>query len=166
MTSNNGFRLKSLFMTRFGPLDVLATIEQGQSYDDLIDHTIEIEFRGHVIRVLDLEMLVELKKETELRGAELWLTRLHKPVYDALEQGGVLREIGLENVRPRILGSTIDYLLRTGPDTLKDMPNVEEEVDLLLEVGNLVLSQSTGERRQELEELTQKLAELKLMLKG
>jgi hypothetical protein len=46
------------------------------------------------------------------------------------------------------------------------MPNVEEEVDLLLEVGNLVLSQSTGERRQELEELTQKLAELKLMLKG
>jgi MFS superfamily sulfate permease-like transporter len=99
------------------------------------------------VDVPSMDMLVELKKETELRGAELWLTRLHKPVYDALEQGGVLREIGLENVRPRILGSTIDYLLRTGPDTLKDMPNVEEEVDLLLEVGNLVLSQSTGERK-------------------
>ena len=55
----------SLFMTRFGPLDVLATIEEGQSYDDLIDHTIEIEFRGHVIRVLDLEMLVELKKSSK-----------------------------------------------------------------------------------------------------
>jgi MFS superfamily sulfate permease-like transporter len=113
-----------------------------------------------------MDMLVELKEQSELRGAELWLTRLHKSVHDALEQSGVLHEIGLENVRPRALGSVLDYLLRGGPDTLKDMPNVEEELDLLLEVVNLLFAQSTGERRQELEEARQALAELKLMLKG
>ncbi len=113
-----------------------------------------------------MDMLVELKEEAELRGAELWLTRLHKKVHDALEQSGVLDEIGLENVRPRILGSVFDYLMRVGPDNLKDMPNVEEELDLLLEVVNLLLAQSTGERRQELEEARQKLAELKLRLEG
>jgi len=55
----------SLFTTRFGPLDVLATIEEGHSYEDLIDHTVEIDFRGHIIRVLDLEMLVKLKKSSK-----------------------------------------------------------------------------------------------------
>jgi hypothetical protein len=55
----------SLFTTRLGPLDVLGIIEQGKSYEDLIDHTIEIDFRGHIIRVLDLEMLVKLKKNSK-----------------------------------------------------------------------------------------------------
>jgi predicted nucleotidyltransferase len=55
----------ALFTTRFGPLDVLAIIEEGKSYEDLIDHTVEIEFRGHTIRVLDLEMLVKLKKSAK-----------------------------------------------------------------------------------------------------
>lgn len=52
----------SLFVTNYGPLDVLASIEKGQTYEDLIDHTVEIEFRGHMIRVLDLETLTELKR--------------------------------------------------------------------------------------------------------
>ena len=51
-----------LFTTRFGPLDVLAFIEQGKAYEDLLEHTVEIEFRGHIIRVLNLKTLVELKK--------------------------------------------------------------------------------------------------------
>jgi hypothetical protein len=51
-----------LFMTRLGPLDVLAFIEQGKAYEDLIEHTVGIEFRGHIIRVLNLKALVELKK--------------------------------------------------------------------------------------------------------
>ena len=50
------------FTTRLGPLDVLAVIEEGRSYGDLIDHTVEIEFRGHTLRVLDLKMLIQLKK--------------------------------------------------------------------------------------------------------
>lgn len=53
-----------LFTTHFGPLDVLAFIEQGKTYEDLLEHTVEIEFRGHIIRVLKLKALVELKKKS------------------------------------------------------------------------------------------------------
>jgi hypothetical protein len=55
----------ALFTTRLGPLDVLAVIEEGKSYEDLLEHTVEIEFRGHSIRVLDLKMLIELKKTSK-----------------------------------------------------------------------------------------------------
>lgn len=51
-----------LLTTRLGPLDVLAVIEGGRSYDDLLDHAVEIDFRGHTLRVLDLKILIELKK--------------------------------------------------------------------------------------------------------
>ena len=51
-----------LFTTRLGPLDVLAFVEQGKVYEDLLEHTVEIEFRGHIIRVLNLKALVEFKK--------------------------------------------------------------------------------------------------------
>ncbi|MGB2930223.1 MAG: hypothetical protein WBB70_15075 [Desulfobacterales bacterium] len=52
----------ALFTTRLGPLDVLAVIEEGRTYQDLLEHTVEIEFRGHTVRVLDLKTLVELKR--------------------------------------------------------------------------------------------------------
>ena len=55
----------ALFTTRFGPLDVLAVIEEGKTYEDLIEHTVEIEFRGHVIYVLDLKMLIKFKKTSK-----------------------------------------------------------------------------------------------------
>jgi hypothetical protein len=51
-----------LFTTRFGPLDVLAFIEHGRTYEDLLEQTVEIEFKGHIIRVLNLKALVELKR--------------------------------------------------------------------------------------------------------
>ena len=52
----------ALFTTRLGPLDVLAVIEQGKTYGDLLEHTVEIEFRNHIIHVLELETLIQLKK--------------------------------------------------------------------------------------------------------
>jgi hypothetical protein len=52
----------ALFTTQFGPLDVLAVIEEGRGYEDLLEHTVQIEFRRYTIRVLDLKMLIELKK--------------------------------------------------------------------------------------------------------
>lgn len=55
----------ALFTTRLGPLDVLAVIEEGKTYEYLINHTVEIEFRGNTIRVLDLKMLVELKRTSK-----------------------------------------------------------------------------------------------------
>ena len=51
-----------LLKTRFGPLDILSFIEDGKTYEDLIDHTVPIPFRGHTLRVLDLKTLVELKR--------------------------------------------------------------------------------------------------------
>jgi hypothetical protein len=51
-----------LLATRLGPLDLLAVIEGGRSYEDLLDATVEIDFRGHTLRVLDLKTLVEFKK--------------------------------------------------------------------------------------------------------
>jgi hypothetical protein len=50
-----------LLATRNGPLNVLAVIEEGQSYDDLLEHTVNIRFRGHTLQVLDLKTLIELK---------------------------------------------------------------------------------------------------------
>ena len=54
----------ALFTTRLGALDVLAVIEEGRAYEDLIEHTVEIDFRTHTIRVLDLEILIQLKKNS------------------------------------------------------------------------------------------------------
>jgi len=53
-----------LLTTRIGPLDVLAVIEGGRSYEDLLEHTVEIDFRSHTLQVLDLKMLIELKKNS------------------------------------------------------------------------------------------------------
>jgi hypothetical protein len=52
----------ALFTTRFGPLDVLAVIEEENTYEDLFEHTVEIAFRGHTIHVLDLKAMVKLKR--------------------------------------------------------------------------------------------------------
>lgn len=54
-----------LLATRLGPLDVLAFVEGGKTYGDLFQHSIEIEFRGHTIRVLDIEILTELKRTSK-----------------------------------------------------------------------------------------------------
>jgi predicted nucleotidyltransferase len=53
-----------LLTTRIGPLDILAVIEEEKSYEDLLEHIVEIDFRGHRLRVLDLETLIELKKNS------------------------------------------------------------------------------------------------------
>ena len=51
-----------LFTTRLGPIDILAFIEENKIYEDLIEHKVEIEFRGHTLHVLDLKMLIELNQ--------------------------------------------------------------------------------------------------------
>ena len=54
----------SLLQTSLGPLDVLGAIEGGRDFDALLPNTIEIVISGHRARVLDLAMLVELKRES------------------------------------------------------------------------------------------------------
>jgi uncharacterized protein with von Willebrand factor type A (vWA) domain len=53
-----------LLVTRFGPLDVLGSIEEGRGYEDLLPDTAEIRFRGHKVRILSLELLTELKRRS------------------------------------------------------------------------------------------------------
>ena len=57
--------MRSFFSTRLGPLDVLAFIEQGKTYEDLLANTVKIEFRGHTIHVLDIKTMIELKKKSK-----------------------------------------------------------------------------------------------------
>ena len=52
----------SLLMTSLGPLDVLGEIEGHRSYAQLIDHTESVSLAGRVVRVLSLEMIVQLKR--------------------------------------------------------------------------------------------------------
>jgi hypothetical protein len=51
-----------LLTTRFGPLDVLSVIEKGRGFEELLPHTVVIEFRGHRVYVLSLDTIVELKR--------------------------------------------------------------------------------------------------------
>ena len=53
-----------LLMTKFGPLDLLGTIGIGHSYEDLLKHTVELKVGVIRVYVLDLETLIEIKKET------------------------------------------------------------------------------------------------------
>lgn len=51
-----------LLTTRFGPMDILGSVEKGLGYEELKNNVVEIEFHGFKIHVLDLETLIELKK--------------------------------------------------------------------------------------------------------
>lgn len=54
----------SLFMTDLGPLDCLGSIEHGMGFDELVPRSIEIDLDGRPLRVLSLEMIVALKKQS------------------------------------------------------------------------------------------------------
>ena len=48
-----------------------AAVEEGRVYEDLLANTVEIEFRGHTLRVLDLKMLIQLKRtSTDLKDRQ------------------------------------------------------------------------------------------------
>ena len=51
-------------LTRYGPVDLLATIGNGLGYQDLFSHSVEMDIgRGIRIRVLDLETLISIKEQ-------------------------------------------------------------------------------------------------------
>ncbi len=55
----------SLLSTQLGPLDILAFIEKGQGYEDLVSSSVEVVFRGYKVRVLSLKTIIELKKDAK-----------------------------------------------------------------------------------------------------
>jgi len=52
-----------LLMTRAGPLDVLGFIGNNQRYDDLVDASAEIQTSVGALQLLNLEELIEQKKQ-------------------------------------------------------------------------------------------------------
>lgn len=52
-----------LLETRHGVLDVLGTIEDSTTYDDVLADTTLVELGGFEVRVLSLERLLEVKKK-------------------------------------------------------------------------------------------------------
>ncbi|HVT58623.1 MAG TPA: hypothetical protein VHR45_09495 [Thermoanaerobaculia bacterium] len=52
-----------LLTTRFGPLDVLATIGKSLSYDDLVPRTCRLDLREAMVLVLDLRTIIETKEQ-------------------------------------------------------------------------------------------------------
>jgi hypothetical protein len=53
-----------LLKTKYGPLDVLAFIEKGHGYEDLIANSTEIDFHGYKVSVLNLETILDLKRDS------------------------------------------------------------------------------------------------------
>ena len=53
-----------LLMTNAGPLNLLGSIGADHIYKDLLEHTVELEAGGLHLRMLNLEKLIEIKKET------------------------------------------------------------------------------------------------------
>ena len=82
----------ALFKTRFGPLDVLGVVEGGKTYEDLLDHTVEIEFRGHNIHVLTLGMLIDLKRASKEPGDLQRLSVLEETLRQMKEKKGTTPE--------------------------------------------------------------------------
>ena len=54
-----------LLNSRLGPLDILAFIEQGRGYRELLSDAIEIELYGYKVNVLSLHALIELKRDSK-----------------------------------------------------------------------------------------------------
>jgi predicted nucleotidyltransferase len=51
-------------ITKFGSFDMLGHIGNGRTYEDLLNHTVEIDLGdGLKVRVLDLETLIAVKEE-------------------------------------------------------------------------------------------------------
>jgi hypothetical protein len=96
-----------LLATRLGPLDVLAVIEQGKSYKDLVDNTVEIRFKGRLLRVLNLDTLIRLKEDSQyskdkqrLAVLRETLRQLEEANRPAIEDEKDVSEIGAEDDEP------------------------------------------------------------------
>ena len=80
-------------MTKFGPLDLTGTIGIGHSYDDLLKHTVELKVSELRLHALDLETLIEAKKET--------ITEKDKALIPILQR--TLEEKLKSRVKPKVL---------------------------------------------------------------
>jgi len=85
-------------------LELRNAYRQGKAYEDLLEHTVEIKFRGHIIRVLNLKALVELKKTSRDARDKQRLIVLEETLRQVNEEYGV----GLESKRSSAKNEDVD----------------------------------------------------------
>jgi MFS superfamily sulfate permease-like transporter len=115
--------------------------------------------------VPSMDMLLELKKELDNRDTELWLSRVHGPVREALERSEYLQQIGPDKVHRRGLDSIFEYLSREAPGEVAEMDLVSDGMNMTLEVVDRLLSFATDEQRPVLADYRKKLEEISPQLK-
>ena len=67
-----------LLITRFGPLDILGSIEKALDYTGLIRHSEEILLEGRAFQLLSLEHLLEIKKDSPFEKDQMKLAILRQ----------------------------------------------------------------------------------------
>jgi hypothetical protein len=77
-----------LLMTKLGPLDVLGTIGRGHDYEGLVNRTIEQEVGGLHLRLLDLENLINIKKETITEKDKVMILILQRTLEEKGKKAG------------------------------------------------------------------------------
>jgi SulP family sulfate permease len=142
--------------------EIVAQVDDAQPQPRVVLLDLEM---SNQLDVPSMDMLLELKKEMDNRDTELWLSRLHGPVRDALERSGYLQQIGPDKIHRRGLDSIMEYLTQVAPDELKDFDLISDGLNLTLEVIDHLLSIASGEQRQVLEGYREKLAEISVQLK-
>jgi hypothetical protein len=78
---------RSLFVTDLGPLDCLGAIEGGRGYEELVPLAVELELEGGACRVLGLETIVAIKRESGATKDRLMLPVLEETLARVLARG-------------------------------------------------------------------------------
>lgn len=76
-----------LLTTRHGDLDCLGSIEDSTIYEDLIEHTDEMQSGGVRFRVLSLPRLIEVKAKLTRPKDQLMLLQLRGTLEERLRRG-------------------------------------------------------------------------------
>lgn len=142
--------------------EIVAQVDDAQPQPRVVLLDLEM---SNQLDVPSMDMLLELKKEMDNRDTELWLSRLHGPVRDALDRSGYLQQIGPDKIHRRGLDSIMEYLTQVAPDELKDFDLMSDGLNLTLEVIDHLLSIATGDQHQILVDYRKKLAEINANLK-
>lgn len=77
-----------LLETRHGVLDVLGTIEEATTYDDVIADTTSVDLGGVEVRVLTLERLLEVKRKLGRPKDRLMAMQIEATLDERRKQGG------------------------------------------------------------------------------
>jgi hypothetical protein len=75
-----------LLMTDLGPLDILGAVEQGLGYGDLLEDSLEIQFRGHAIKILKLEAMVRMKRSSTREKDQRYLPLLEETLRRSMKK--------------------------------------------------------------------------------